>query len=347
MSGPVRHEMKFYACYHQYWMIGTLDSDDEVPQPKNVTGERRIDVTRKARVAKVETYYQHGDVNLVFEFHEHEPPPEPGEWHEVVENSMRLANEVFLENMDFGSAAIPVPGKPAELAWWRVRLHVRLDRDAEGVHPVGYDEVRETHLIQLWPAARSKPEVVVQAPEEVGSSWEELGIVAAETIGFNDPSRSLVLHLGDSMPEFTGEGLQVSADGRGVRVLTSGWGEKDLYGAGISFTRAFPTEASGWEKEAEVTLTGPGQVLRMVPDGSTWGTELALPEGESGPWHVVVHARGRNPEREDGEYHVTVWPAGCWAASRERPGSAAHTPGTIPFALQHGALATQIRRLQG
>ncbi|MEU9117082.1 hypothetical protein AB0D04_36340 [Streptomyces sp. NPDC048483] len=322
MSGPVRHETKFYACYSQYWMIGTLDSDDEVPQPRDVTAERRIDVTRKGRVAKVETECPHGDVDLVFEFHEHEPAREPGSWHEVVENSMRLANEVFLENMDFGSDAIPVPGKPAELAWWRVRLHVRLDRDAEGVHPVGYDEVRETHVIQLWPAAKNTPKVLVQAPEEVGDAWEKLGIFATESLGFHEPSTSLVLHLGDSVPEFTGEGFQVSADGRGVRVLTSGWGEKDLYGAGISFTRAFPTEASGWEKEAEVTLTGPGQVLRMVPDGGTgWGAELPLPEGESGPWQVVVHARGRNPEREEGEYHVTVWPAGRWTASRERTGS--------------------------
>ncbi|MFF4951415.1 hypothetical protein [Streptomyces chattanoogensis] len=94
MNSPVRHETKFYACYSQYWMIGTLDCEDEVPEPKSVTSERRIDVTRKGRVAKVETYHQHGDVPLVFEFHEHEPPPKPGEWHEVVENSMRLATDL-------------------------------------------------------------------------------------------------------------------------------------------------------------------------------------------------------------------------------------------------------------
>lgn len=311
MSGRVRHETKFYACYSQYWMIGTLDSDDEVLEPEDVSAERRIDVTRKGRAARVETHAQHGDVNLVFEFHEQEPAREPGEWQEVVENSMRLANEVFLLNMDEGSDTIPVPGEPAELAWWRMRLHVRLDRDAAGVHPVGHDEVRETHVIQLWPAAKSKPEILVQATEKVGDVWEELGIVALESIGFNEPSESLVLHLGDSVPEFTSEGFQVSADGRGVRVLTSGWGEKELYGVGVSFTRAFPSEASGWEKEAEVTLTGPGQVLRMVPNSdSEWAAELPLPEGESGPWHVAVYARGRNPEREQGEYHVTVWPEG-------------------------------------
>ncbi|QIY59437.1 hypothetical protein HEP86_39615 [Streptomyces sp. RPA4-5] len=311
MSGPVRHETKFYACYSQYWMIGTLDSDDEVPEPEDVSAERRVDVTHKGRAAKVETHAQHGDVNLVFEFHEQEPAWAPGEWQEVVENSMRLANEVFLLNMDEESGTIPVPGEPVELAWWRVRLHVRLERDAAGVHPVGHDEVRETHVVQLWPAAKSDSEILVQATEKVGDVWEELGIVALESIGFDEPSESLVLHLGDSVPEFTGEGVQVSADGRGVRVLTSGWGEKDLRGVGVSFNRSFPPEASGWEKEAEVTLTGPGQVLRMLPNSdSEWAAELPLPEGESEPWHVVVYARGRNPEREEGEYHVTVWPEG-------------------------------------
>ncbi|MFJ5798491.1 hypothetical protein [Streptomyces decoyicus] len=129
MSGRVRHETMFYACYSQYWMSATLDNDDEVLEPEDVSAERRIDVTHEGRAARVETHAQHGDVNLAFAFHEQEPTREPGEWQEVVEDSMRLANEVFLLNMDEGSDTVPVPGEPTELEWWRVRLHVRLDRE--------------------------------------------------------------------------------------------------------------------------------------------------------------------------------------------------------------------------
>ncbi|MFG2291479.1 hypothetical protein ACGFOU_36070 [Streptomyces sp. NPDC048595] len=317
MSGSVRQEKTFYTCYSQYWLIGTLAGEEDWPEPDDPDdGFGQLEASQDGRTATVETYYQHGDMDLVFEFHDAEPTAELAGWHEVVEASMRFSDEVSLLNMDEATDAVPIPGGKPELSWWRVRLNVRREKEAKGAHPVGYDGVEERHVIQMWPAPASPRRVLVAAPEEEqGADGEEVTeVVDFAGIDLDESPTALVLHIGDEAPTFAGrDAVEVSGNGRGARIPICGWGEKPLSGAAISYRKALLSEAHAWERVAELTLTGTAQNLRIVPENGDPDAPFGLELAEPGPdgWKILVHARGRNPERTKGEYHVTVWPAGC------------------------------------
>ncbi|MEE1804859.1 hypothetical protein [Streptomyces sp. BE133] len=314
MTSPARHEVNFPADHHQYWMIGTLPDDEEVLQPKVPKGDNfcTLDISRKGRAGHVGTNTQYGDVRLVFEFHQQAPSVDTTGWREVVEGSMRLAGEILLDNPANEQESVPVPGEAAELSWWRVRVHVSVQTESEGLNPPGVEEMQETHLIQLWPSPKSRYMVVLDRPEAPELTEADECLAGSASIAFREPSHSITLYLGDGAPQTTatGEVLGLSPDGRGARIATQGWGEKSLYGTVAAFTRALPSEARKWEIEAEFTLTGAGGQMRIVPDeDEEYADTVSLPDpGLGNRWHVIVYVRGRDPRSEDGEYYVTVWP---------------------------------------
>jgi hypothetical protein len=314
MNRPVRHEVDFPADHGQYWVIGTLEDDEEVPQPKESKRDSgTLEISRKGRAGHIGTLTPYGDVHLVFEFHQQAPAMDTSDWREVVEGSMRFAGEVFLHNPADDQEIVPAPGGATELSWWRVRVHIRTQSAAPGLHPPGVKEMRETHLIQLWPALKSPYEVILPDRSGADESTEADECVAGSAaIAFREPSHTLTLYVGDGAPQIpaTGELLVISPDGRGARIATQGWGDKFLFGTVVSFTRALPAEAREWEIEAEFTLSGPGGDLRVVPDeDEEYADTVPLPGPDAGDrWHVIVYVRGRDPRREEGEYYVTVWP---------------------------------------
>ncbi|MEV0374882.1 hypothetical protein AB0I10_34755 [Streptomyces sp. NPDC050636] len=129
--------------------------------------------------------------------------------------------------MDDETAAVPVPGGKPELSWWRVRLNVAREKEAEGAHPVGHDGVDERHVIQMWPASASARRVLVAAPEEEpGAEGEEATeMVDFAGIDLEEPPTALLLHIGDEASAFTGgDAVEVSATatGRVSRSLDGG-----------------------------------------------------------------------------------------------------------------------------
>ncbi|MEH1124979.1 hypothetical protein [Micromonospora sp. CPCC 206061] len=151
-----------------------------------------------------------------------------------------------------------------------------------------------------------------QAPRLDTSGWQEVvegSMRFAAEILLTNPADQ---YVGDGTPQIiaTGEMLELSPDRRGARITTCGWGDKNLYGAVIAFTRALPSEARKWEIEAEFTLTGPGGQMWIVPnEDEEYADFLPLPDpGPENRWHIIVYVRGRDSRREDGEYYVTVWP---------------------------------------
>ncbi|MDF3302486.1 hypothetical protein [Streptomyces tropicalis] len=315
MTGPHRHTIDVPADHHQYWLLATRPGDEEPPYPAEPkTGDvGLLDVSRKGRAGHVHTHTPYGDIHLALEFHDHAPALQTDGWHTVTEASMRLADEILLTNPADAEHTVPVPSTAGEWSWWRVRVHARTQAAGEGLHPPGVHEEQEHHLIQLWPAPKGPAtDIIDRGPVDVLMTDADESVAGSCSIAFKEPSHSLTFAVGDRPRAFDAgpaDTLALADDGRSARIPTTGWDDKTLFGAAVSFTRPLPTTAAQWQIDHAFTLHGPGTTMWITPDEDLeYADSVPLPMTvpERG-WHIIVYTRGRT-DAGDGEYYVTVWP---------------------------------------
>ncbi|MFJ7423420.1 hypothetical protein ACIQXD_33160 [Streptomyces uncialis] len=157
------------VTHHQYVIT---DTDAEEPDDGDRafrTGNGLLRVNAEGNQASIRTGTPWGSITVDIDVRSSPPPPpEAGEWEEIVEVSMHFTGDgpmigsLITENLD------TLPGYPADATgtqWWRVRFHAR-GRDAAAADPA---RVSEEHYIQVWPADHRADEIRHKLTDRTGT----------------------------------------------------------------------------------------------------------------------------------------------------------------------------------